>query len=279
MLHAHDVSVQIGGAQLLQGVTTCVRPGEVIALIGPNGAGKSTLLSVLAGDRRPTQGQITLDERPLTKWPMDELARRRTVVPQSSSLSFPFAVEEVVTLGRMPHSHSSSAARDHQIVAAALRRVSLWERRRQLYTTLSGGERQRVHIARAIAQLNLDLDADEPEATTQGDEQARYLLLDEPTASLDPAHAVEVLTFVRSIAAMGVGVMVVLHELNLASLFADRVILMHQGKKLADGAPSQVVNSDTLSDAFGHAVRVATHPDCGVPIVLPPRPDHLAIRG
>jgi ABC-type hemin transport system ATPase subunit len=177
MLAAHHVTLRVGRKALLNDVSLAFNPGEVLALIGPNGAGKSTLLKAVAGELTPTTGVVELEQKPLAAWSLQERARRRAVLPQHSMLDFPFTVLEVVLLGRSPHGGGASV-HDHYIARQALAAVEAAHLEQRLYPTLSGGERQRVQLARVLAQIWEPL----PDGT------ARYLLLDEPTASLDLAH-------------------------------------------------------------------------------------------
>jgi iron complex transport system ATP-binding protein len=254
MLKADQITLSRGGRPLLRAVSLALRPGEVLAVLGPNGAGKSTLLKALCGLWEPDAGQILLNGRPLPGWSLEQRALRRAVVSQHTSLTFDFRVEEVAAMGMLGPARALEPVLDR-----ALEAVHLAPKRRQSYLTLSGGERQRVHLARALVQL-WGVELEEP----------RYLLLDEPTASLDPARALEVMALVRRLAAQGLGVLVVLHDLNLASQWADRLALMRQAEILAVGAPDQVMQPHWLGRAFDVPVSVVPHPDSGRPMLLPP---------
>jgi iron complex transport system ATP-binding protein len=230
---ARAVTVRAGRQTLLARVSVEIIPGEVLVVVGPNGAGKSTLLRALAGDIQPDEGEITLDDRPLPSFSREALARRRAVLLQHSPLAFDFRVREVVRFGRAPF---GSAPDDELRVQRALDDVGLggWEDRR--YPTLSGGERQRVQLARVLTQLD-------PPA-------GRYLLLDEPTASLDVAHAQLVVSLARRAAARGAGALVVMHDLNLAFAHADRVLLLHRGQTEALGPPDEVATPELLGAVY-----------------------------
>lgn len=240
-LEAEAVSVRAGERLLLDAVTLALRPGEVTALVGPNGAGKSTLLDVLSGHRRPDGGEARLDGRPLATWPPDRLARRRAVLTQHAEIAFPFPVEEVVALGLAPHRdlHHPRALQGAAGRAMALAEVDRFAGR--LYPTLSGGERQRVMLARVLAQLLA------PDGVPAG----RWLLLDEPTSSLDLAHQKLVLEVAVRLARDGCGVLVVLHDLNLAARFADRAALLAEGRLVAVGAPEEVLSPERVGEVYG----------------------------
>lgn len=223
---------------LIEGVSLRLGAGEVLAVAGPNGAGKSTLLRALAGELRPMAGVATICSIPAPDWPPRLLARRRAVVSQAVELAFPLAAAEVVALGRLPWHGAGGAARDAAAVAAAMERAGVAHLARRAYATLSGGERQRVQIARALAQID-------------GAEAPAALLLDEPTASLDAAHRAALLTTLRALAAAGVAVLVVLHDLNEAAFVADRVALLSAGRLAASGPPGVVLRPAALAALYG----------------------------
>jgi iron complex transport system ATP-binding protein len=232
------VGVSLGGRPVLEDVTFDVRPGEVLAVVGPNGAGKSTLLAVLSGERSPDSGSVTLDGRALAEFSPLDLARRRAMLTQENSLSFPFRVREVLEMGRSPWARTPQLADDERALAdaAALADVEhLLDRR---FTELSGGERARVSLARVLAQ------------------ETPLVLLDEPTAALDLRHQEEVLVIARSLADAGRSVVVVLHDLSLAGAVADRVALLAAGRLVALGSPREVLTASALSEVYGVEVEV-----------------------
>jgi iron complex transport system ATP-binding protein len=199
-----------------------------------------------------------MDGTPLKAWSLKAQAGVRAVVSQQVTLSFPFDVLDVVLMGRLPHLKGRERVRDLAIARTALDQVSARHLGDRSYTTLSGGERQRVDLARALAQLG---DASE--------ERNRYLLLDEPTASLDIAHQHEMLRVVRSIAAQNIGVLVVLHDLNLVAQYADEIVLLCRGRHLACGRPEVVLVPDLIQQAFALSVLVTQHPCQDCPLIVP----------
>lgn len=259
MLALDHATVRVGHATLLDGVSLAVRPGEVLAVVGPNGAGKTTALRTLAAEAPPSDGTATLDGQALAALAPDALARRRAVMPQATTLQFDFSVLEVVLLGRTPH--RSSRADDLDAAFRAMRAAGVEALAARRYPTLSGGEQQRVHLARALAQLDAGAEAS-PEAP-------RYLLLDEPTSALDIAHQHAVLRTARERAAAGVGVLAVLHDLNHAAQYADRVAVLAAGRLVACGPPRDVLTVDVVGRAFGMAVVVTDHPCAACPLVVP----------
>ena len=253
-LAAAHVHAWLGGRHVLRWVSVDVRPGSVLALVGPNGAGKSTLLRILSGELVPREGSANLDMRPLASWRPLDLARRRAVLPQRPTLDATFTVREVVRLGRHPHRTRNDV--DAAAVRRALAQVGLLDRADDLWTRLSGGEQQRVGLARALAQL----DGDEP--------GARYLLLDEPTSALDLAWQHRTLTLARSVADRGDAVLIVLHDLQLAASFADRVALLVRGELAGVGAPIDVLHPAAIARAWGVEATWIDTPERGpVPIV------------
>jgi iron complex transport system ATP-binding protein len=238
-LAATQVSVTVAGRPLLQSVSLALQPGHLHAVLGPNGAGKSTLLRLLAGERSPDQGEVTLAGRPLRDWSAAALARQRAVLPQQDELDFGFRVEEVVALGRLPCPRQAPAQERalQQQVLQATGALHLWGR---AYPGLSGGERRRVQLARVLAQVWEPLNTG-----------PRYLLLDEPTASLDLAHQHGCLAAARAFASQGNGVIAILHDPNLALAHADTVSLLHEGRVLASGTPAAVLTPARLREAFG----------------------------
>lgn len=249
MIEAQNISVRIGMRALLHDVSLRIMPGRVTALLGPNGAGKSTLVSVLTGERKASAGTTTIDGRDMNALTPLELARQRAVLLQNSSLDFAFTVDEVVGLGRLPFAATNDAFDDEEALDN-VRRIAgispLWQ---QLYQTLSGGERQRVQFARALAQI----------WRRNTDGAPRYLFLDEPTSALDLRHRRTVLETAAGLAADGIGVLVVLHDLNLAADFADDVVLLRDGKVLVNGTADDVLTETNLSACFDVPIEVMAH--------------------
>lgn len=247
MLSATDIMLRRAEKKILDGVSASFAPGTVSAILGPNGAGKSTLLKILSGAVAPDAGAVSLNGRPLGDFSAQALARQRAFLAQESSLGFDFSVEEVVVLGRIPHLGGWESERDWKICAWALDAVELGDFRCRRFMTLSGGEKQRVHLARVLAQLEGYAPATGP----------RWLLLDEPTAALDLRHQHAVLVKVKSFArAYGFGVLVVLHDLNLAVRYADRVLLLHQGRVAAAGPARATLGVETIEAVYGVRARI-----------------------
>ena len=253
MLQAQQVSVARGGRCVLGDVNLALQPGQVLGVLGPNGAGKSSLLGVLNGELAASSGQVLLDTQPLASWQGRQRAQRLAVLPQSSSLSFAFSVEQVVRMGRMPH--DTGMAMDEDLVNEVLRAVDAGHLAGRSYLQLSGGERQRVHLARVLAQLWPGADG-------------QVLLLDEPTSMLDPLHQLSVLDAVRRFADHGASVLIILHDLNLAARYCDQLLLLGDGSVQACGTPEQVLQPAHLHRVFGIEVLVQRHPERGHPLII-----------
>lgn len=259
ILEARGVSVDIGARTLLSGIDIAVMPGRVTALLGPNGAGKSTLLKVLSGILAPTRGDVLLEGLPLAAYTPDACARRRAVLGQDTHLPFAFTVRDVAHMGRYPHAKLGTRARDEVIVNESLADADVLSLRDRVFPTLSGGEKQRTHWARVLSQIAI------PPEPRHHAVPARCALLDEPTASLDPGHQHGLLLRARALAAEGAGVLVVLHDLNLAALYADDLAILHDGRVAAAGTPESVLKPTLLKLVYGMDTGVTRHPDNGKP--------------
>lgn len=254
MLKVDGVTVQLGSRALLDDVSVELASGEALAVLGENGAGKSTLLRLMAGDGVPHAARLTgdvwLNGRPMRQWSLAERAQMRAVLPQRPELAFSFSAREVAAFGRYPSSGGWLAVDDYSIADAALRLTDAAHLAHRDVTTLSGGEQARVHLAAVFAQL-----------WEQSAPWPRYLLLDEPTAALDLAHQHHLLATAREFAQQrGIGIVAILHDLNLAAMYADRVLILLHGAALVQGAPAEVLQPATITDGFGVAARVLAHP-------------------
>ena len=276
MLRAHGIAVQRGERQILSDIDLSLPAGQVIGVLGANGAGKSTLLAALAGELSPSAGRITLNGRPLSAWPAAELARCRAVLPQSPSLQFDLPVATVIGMGAYPHARhtrtgaprtdsrdtaQAAMAEDQRILQRVLALADVQDLYERRYCLLSGGEQQRVHLARVLYQLLL---------ARQGHDEYRVLMLDEPTASLDPRHQLLLLSAVHTLAhEENVAALVIMHDLNLAAGCCDRLLLLGQGRVAACGTPAQVLTPDTLRQVYGVEATVLPHPNQpGRPLVV-----------
>lgn len=257
-LTARGIDVVLGTRKVLTGASMEVAPGELVAVLGPNGAGKSTFLNVLCGEQGTLKGDVHIGGEDLRSLSSSELAQKRALMPQKASLSFPFKVGDVVAMGRDPFRINVDASTNKAAVNWALAETDIEHLARRVYTQLSGGEQQRVQLARVLAQV-----------WRESDEEARFLLLDEPTSSLDLAHQHSVLHLARNLAAKGVGVVAVVHDLNLAALYATRVVVLSEGCVVAAGDPEEVLEPDLIANVFDLSVHRVVDPDSGRKLIVP----------
>jgi iron complex transport system ATP-binding protein len=252
-----SLSVRVGAKRLLDGVSFKVEQGETIAVIGPNGAGKSTLLRALSGEIGPSAGAVLLKGRAPQSWHPRELALRRAVLSQNITVTFPFTVLEVVRMGAGDRRGKAIDA----MAEAALAAVDLSDFQDRIIGTLSGGEQQRVHFARVMVQL----------ACGEEEHGPGILLLDEPTASLDLRHQLDLVSVAKQCAARGTTTIAIVHDLNLAALMAGRIVVLSHGRLAADGTPADTITDDLVSRVFSVSSAVRHVPDGSVPFVLPHR--------
>jgi iron complex transport system ATP-binding protein len=251
VIDVQQLGITIDGRVLLEDVNLDLRQGEVLALLGPNGAGKSTLLRAVAGDQPATRGQVLLDGKPVERYRPRDLALRRAVLPQQTVLQFAFTAREVVEMGRGANGKRHTREEDDAVIQRSMERTVTDTLQDRTYPTLSGGEQARVTLARVLSQ------------------EAPILLLDEPTAALDLSHQQMVMEIAREIAHAGGAVMTILHDINLAAAYADRLALLHQGRIVAFGEPWTALDPELLTDVFDCPIAVARHPMRNCPLVLP----------
>ncbi|QVQ26567.1 heme ABC transporter ATP-binding protein [Achromobacter deleyi] len=250
MLAAEDLTLTRGGNRILDQVSLAVRPGEVVGLLGANGAGKSTLLGAMSAELAPDSGRLRLGDADLRGLAHRQQARLRAVLPQKPGLSFDLDVREVVAMGAYPFPELSPVQVD-ALVDQALGWADVAHLGARRYPELSGGEQQRVQFARVLVQCK----------AARGDGEPRYLLLDEPTASLDPKHQGDLLRVAAGLAHAGdTGVLVILHDMNLAARWCDRLLLLCGGRGIAAGTPAQVLTPANLYLAYGIEAHVIPHP-------------------
>ncbi|MDB5657968.1 MAG: heme transporter ATP-binding protein [Cypionkella sp.] len=248
MLVVDDISVALSRSPVLHNISLTARPGTLTAIVGPNGSGKTTLMRAMTGEVA-YQGKISLNDLDVARARPWQLAGMRAVMAQETQLAFPFTVLEVIQLGLT--SGENADARD--LPLRALAEVDLSKHASRNYQDLSGGERQRVQLARALVQVWNPI----------GTAGARWLFLDEPVASLDLGHQLQVMRLARRFADAGGGVIAVMHDLNLSAMFADKVALLAEGALVAAGPPDAVLTDAQLSRAYGCAIRTNVMPSSG----------------
>ena len=250
-----DIALAMGNKTLVSGINLRLNPGEVLAVLGPNGAGKSSLFKVMAGEYRHYSGIMHLNQRAYSDWQPNQIAQMLGVLPQASHLAFAFSAFEVVMLGRLPH--STGRVRDREIAYAAMRQLDVTHLADSLYPSLSGGEKQRLQLARVLCQIW--------EESPLG---SRYLLLDEPTSALDLAHQHQTLEIARKLAEEGVGVLAILHDLNLAAQYADKILLLGAGEIVAQGKVAETLTAEQIGALYGIEVAIIPHPKHRHPLVV-----------
>jgi heme transport system ATP-binding protein len=258
-LTTRNIHARIGKKEIVHGIDFTARAGEITAIVGPNGSGKSTLLKAIT-DEVDFTGEVILNDRNTAKMKPWELAAMRGVLPQSTTLAFPFTVIEVVRMGLMAGASGERA----DIPARALAAVGLDGYSGRFYQELSGGEQQRAQLARVLCQVWHPVVDGAP----------RWLLLDEPVASLDIGHQLLVMRLMKDYASRGGGVVAVMHDLNLSAMFADQMAIIMSGTLLTSGPPDTVIQNDILSKAYGCSLTVNTAPEEGQSFLLP----HLAMH-
>ena len=247
MIEAQNLTYSINGRRLTHNVSLTLPGGEIVAILGPNGAGKSTLLRQLTGYLKPDSGTCSMFGKPLDAWPTEALAKSRAVMRQNHDMAFPFSVMEVIRMGRHPHRRSNPRDETEHIMALCDCR----ELASRDYRHLSGGEQQRVQLARLLVQLW------EPEPTP------KWLFLDEPTSALDIHHQQHLFRLLRELVQKRqFNVCCVLHDLNLAARYADRIVLLEKGQVVDNGTPQEVLTESALRNLYQAEVAVTrTHDD------------------
>lgn len=255
LLEVASISVRVGSKTLLEDINLSFERGQGVALIGPNGAGKSTLLRVLSGDLTPRSGHVYLNGRKLASYPPQILANHRAVLSQQIAVAFPFTVADILRMG----ASEQRGAKVDALVEATLAELDLIDLADRAITVLSGGEQQRVHFGRILVQF----------AHGQERDGSGILLLDEPTANLDLRHQLGMLEILRRRVAAGALVVAVFHDLNLASLFATRIVVLNHGRVDCEGRPDEAITQPMLERVFGIETRVGQEPASAAPFVLP----------
>lgn len=250
-IRVEGLSVRLGRHVAVSGVDGTLEPGQMVGIIGPNGAGKSTLIRAMLGLARADAGRVMIDGQDVARIDRRTMARAVAYLPQGQTLHWPLSVARLVALGRLPHlgplSRLSQA--DEAAVRSAMARADVLHLQDRVATELSGGERARVLLARALAV------------------EARALIADEPLAALDPGHQMDVMDLLRAEAKGGALVVTVLHDLGMAARWCDRLLLMHRGALVADGAPMDVLTHDALADVYGVTARIDR--DGAWPLIVP----------
>ncbi|TKC63947.1 heme ABC transporter ATP-binding protein [Pedobacter hiemivivus] len=246
MLIADSLTFEIGKRSLVKDISFSIRPGELLIILGANGAGKSSLFRLLSGEKMPTRGHIQLHGKEIVAYTVAELALKRGVLNQQNIVNMAFTVMEIVMMGRYPHYSNSPAVKDIEIAQQVMELTGVIDFADRSYLTLSGGEQQRVQLARVLAQI-----WDVPNA---------LLLMDEPVASLDLQYQQQTLAIAKMLSKRGFMVVSILHDINLAGQYADRIIMLKNGRKWYDGTAAEVLSSKNIYDVFEINSDVYTNP-------------------
>lgn len=249
-----DIQCFMGGREIISGISFGVGKGQFCSIIGPNGSGKTTLLRTMAASLEPACGAVLIEEAILSGMKTREIARKLAYVSQNTNIDFDFNVTDYVLIGRQPHLRllQGEGPEDLEFARKAMEITNTWQLKDKNVNELSGGERQRVILARALAQ-------DTP-----------VILLDEPISQLDIHHQIELMDTLHEMTVdHGITVVVVLHDLNIASEYSDHIVLLNNGKIAMQGSPEEVFCSDVISGVYGLCVKVIDNPETGRPLVIP----------
>ena len=258
MLNVQNINFRISQSLTLSDISFDVNAGELVAILGANGAGKSTLLKIITGSIKMNSGNVLINKLPLTYWASKELSTFTAVMQQQNQLQLPFSVYEVVMMGRYPHFKRKETKADEEIVDSVLQKTGIQKLKDRNYLTLSGGEQQRVHLARVLAQISGEKN-DEP----------RYLFMDEPSNNLDIRHQHSALNTAKEFAQEGNCVVAVLHDLNLALQYADKIVLLKNGAMKGFGTCAEIMTDAAISDVYDLPLSIF-HPPMGRhPMVMP----------
>lgn len=257
MLSTKRIYYSIGKKEILKNISIDFLPGEFNMILGPNGSGKSTFLKIFSGELKPSIGEVFIDDTHLSKIKKEALAKVRAVMTQQAELSFPLLVEEVVMKGRYPHFDFNPAKKDETICIEAIEKMQIEHLIGRNYLTLSGGEKQRVQFARVLAQI-----WERPESGN------RYLFLDEPLANLDINYQQTFLKLAKELVQYNTVLIAVMHDINLAAQYADKLFFLKAGELVATGAPNDILSEKLIKIVFDVDTRIITNPIDGTPLML-----------
>lgn len=254
MIKAHQISYKHKEFHILDGVDVSVEYGEFLAIVGPNGAGKSSLLSVLANEVKNRQ-KVLFKDKAISEWNVMELSKHKAKFSQHNSNDIPLEVKDVIMMGRYPYFDAQPGKEDVDATEGMMHETDILHLKDREYNTLSGGEKQRVHLSRVMAQL-------------QNDIAHKLVFLDEPLNNLDIRHQYKALEIIKNFTQKANSAIVVLHDLNLAAQFADKILLMKSGKVSAYGTPEQVFTAENISNAYNFPCTICGHPITNNPMII-----------
>ena len=249
-IKAKSIFWEVDNKRIIKDISLEISLGEVVSIIGPNGAGKSSFLNVLSGDIKPTSGSVSFDETNLKDISIQERSFMRSVMSQSQQIVYDFSVKEIIEMGWLDRGIASYSGNFKEAVMKVASECSVHNLLEQKFNTLSGGEQRRVHFARTLIQLWRPSNSHDP----------RYMFLDEPTANLDILHEQNLMKLVRSKAMEGIGILLILHDLNLAAKYSDKLVIFKDGSLIKSGSPEEVLQSKVLTEVYGLDMEVAKDP-------------------
>jgi len=249
-IKAKSIFWEVDNKRIIKDISLEISLGEVVSIIGPNGAGKSSFLNVLSGDIKPTSGSVSFDETNLKDISIQERSFMRSVMSQSQQIVYDFSVKEIIEMGWLDRGIASYSGNFKEAVMKVACECSVHNLLEQKFNTLSGGEQRRVHFARTLIQLWRPSNSHDP----------RYMFLDEPTANLDILHEQNLMKLVRSKAMEGIGILLILHDLNLAAKYSDKLVIFKNGSLIKSGSPEEVLQSKVLTEVYGLDMEVAKDP-------------------
>lgn len=255
MLIARNISYSIGNKSILRDIDLTLEPGEFKAIVGPNGAGKSSLLKIITGENKSYKGKVHYHGKMLNAFKINEISKVRAVLPQESQVNFPFTVSEIVEMGRSTFRDKKSQL--DKIVKAVMQNTNITHLRDRSYHSLSGGEKQKVQLTRVMAQM------------WGSSNLSRFIFLDEPTASLDMAQQHQMMGLAKKLSKNNIGVLAVIHDLNLAIQYADNIVFMRQGEVICQGKVKDIMRKENIETTFSHEVTVTFDQVNKVPYVIP----------
>ncbi|WBV56750.1 heme ABC transporter ATP-binding protein [Chryseobacterium daecheongense] len=255
MIKAHQISYKHKEFHILDGVDVSLEYGEFLAIVGPNGAGKSSLLSVLANEVKSAKQKVLFKNKPVNEWNVVELSRHKAKFSQHNSNDIPLEVKDVVMMGRYPYFDAQPRKEDLEAMNNMMYETDVFHLKDREYNTLSGGEKQRVHLSRVLAQL-------------QNDIAHKLLFLDEPLNNLDVKHQYKALEIMKSFTKQANSAVVVLHDLNLAAQYADKILLMKSGRVSAYGTPQEVFTAENITKAYNFPCTICEHPITNNPMII-----------
>lgn len=243
------------GVSILKNIDFSAEKGQLISILGPNGAGKSTLLSLLANEICQNKNDIELKSMPYPKWSSKELPKHKAKFSQQNNADIPLNVREIVMMGRYPYFDSNPSKRDEEAIQLHMQQTDVAQLQDRAYNSLSGGEKQRVHLARVLSQLENEIDE-------------KVLFLDEPLNNLDVLHQHKILNLIKQFTQRGNTAIVVLHDLNLAAQFSDKILLLKKGEKVSYDIPEKVLTREIISSVYNFPCTVCVNPVNKNPLII-----------